>query len=62
VIEDGEVVGTEEVDDGGPDLDIFTYVGGCRTCNRKQVPRAKVIAGWPGKLKTECIKIIENAE
>jgi hypothetical protein len=49
-------------DDGGPDLDIFIYVGGERSEHRRQVPRAKVIAGWPGNLKAELISIYENAE
>ena len=62
VVEDGEVVGSEMVDDGGPDLDIFIYVGGERTTDRRQVPRDKVIAGWPGGLKAELLKIFNHAE
>ena len=48
--------------DGGPDLDIFVYVGSNRTKDRRQVPRAKVIAGWPGGLKAELVKMFNNAE
>jgi hypothetical protein len=62
VVEDGEVVGSEMVDDGGPDLDIYVYVGGERTADRRQVPRDKVIAGWPGGLKAELLKIFNHAQ
>ena len=62
IIVDGEVVGTVPVDDGGPDLDIFVYVGGSRSEHRRQVPRAKVILGWPGDLRAELVKVFNNAE
>lgn len=59
---DGEDVPmTRTVPDGGPDLDIFEYVGGERSEHRRQVPRAKVIAGWPGNLEAELLKIHKNA-
>ena len=54
-------VGTEMVDDGGPDIDLFIYVGGERSEHRRQVPRAKVIAGFEA-LKVELLKVYNNAE
>ncbi len=56
-----EVPMTRTVDDGGPDLDIFIYVGGERTHHKRQVPRDKVIAAWPGRLKAELVRIFTNA-
>jgi len=55
------VIGTEMVDDGGPDIDLFVYVGGERSEHRRQVPRAKVIAGF-AKLKVELLKVYNHAE
>ena len=57
-----DIIKTRTVDDGGPDLDLFVYVGGERTQDRRQVPRAKVIAGWPGKLRDALITVYNNAE
>ena len=59
---DGEVTGAESVPDGGPDLDVFIYVGGDRSENRRQWPREKVIADWKsGKLKTHLVKIFDES-
>lgn len=57
-----EVTKTRMVDDGGPDLDLIVYIGGDRSEHRRQVPRAKVLAGWPGNLRAELLKVINNAE
>lgn len=54
-------IGTEMVDDGGPDIDLFVYVGGERSEHRRQVPRDKVIAGFAA-LKVELLKVYNHAE
>ena len=56
-----EVTKTRTVDDGGPDIDLFVYVGGERTEHRRQVPRAKVITGWTD-LKKVLLQTYNNAE
>lgn len=60
-MEDGEVVGTEMVEDGGPDVDLIVYVGGDRSEHRRQVPREKVIAGRD-EVKAVLLWIYNNAE
>ena len=60
-VEGEEVTKTRSVEDGGPDVDVFVYVGGERSEHRRQVPRAKVIAGWD-ELKAVLLRIYNNAE